>query len=779
MTLNTPHRGLGAGPVRRGGAAAHAACRRLRTGSTSGAAKRLEGCLLLRPHAGAGVAFVSANPLPSGHEGASVATDADRNGNRELEGAGGAGFGRRHRSPTRLYRLTGNVAERDRSRSRRTRTRPHHPSPRRRPRPSCTNDAIVTTASAAPTRLTASRLAPHQRPRPRQRARSRGMRRRRAWSTGGHADARAADGRRLPVGRSPPPRAPRPRVSVPLANARLRRVRAHGRRTAFTYQPRRARTPPSRDRRAHAGRCRSDVEVRNPSGVAVPIRRASRGCTLGPGDVPPLGAALFEEGRHVQLVLANPRGRRLDRAVTLPGGSPETFGTSPRSWPAGSASAWSRRVRTTSPATRPLAVVAFDGTATVTGASVTANVYQEGAEDSPIVVTPWTTASRPTRRRTTASTRRTSRAARRPLPGRSRAAVRRRGARPPARASRSSARLARFTGAATDQGVDTNGDGLFEHVALSLEVEVDEPGTYSAHARLLRGRTSARSSAGAEAGSPPGPLRRDRALRRRRHQEVPGGRRALAITDAVLTRLDDATRAGARGRPPAPRSASPARTRSRSSSGPSPSSRPGCVDAGSTPTPTGCSTCCASGSSRHAPGGGYTWTGDLRAPDGTVLGIASGQAFLDAGRHAPSSSCSPACPSGESGQNGPYTVGNVAVYGPPRRGGRRSTSWASPSRTSVTQFEGSAQVTFDQLIAAVKAVPITNGFPPRAGPPQDPAPHGPAGAEGRPARAPAAGHAVLLNGFIDEVQVLAQPRASPRPTPTAWSTWPSASIAQL
>ena len=134
-----------------------------------------------------------------------------------------------------------------------------------------------------------------------------------------------------------------------------------------------------------------------------------------------------------------------------------------------------------------------------------------------------------------------------------------------------------------------------------------------------------------------------------------------------------------------------------------------------------------------------------------MLGIASGQAFLNPGV-TPVEFQFPGLPIGESGQNGPYTVSNVAVYGPP--GAAAVLDELGLTRPYlVTQFEGS-EVTFDQLIAAVKAVPITNGFPPAqlirklllltVGLAQK------ADLHGHPQLA-----TLFLNGFIVEVQVLA------------------------
>jgi hypothetical protein len=107
--------------------------------------------------------------------------------------------------------------------------------------------------------------------------------------------------------------------------------------------------------------------------------------------------------------------------------------------------------------------------------------------------------------------------------------------------------------------------------------------------------------------------------------------------------------------------------------------------------------------------GFFTWTGDLRAPDDTVLGIASGQGFLDAGVTTVEFLFQ-GLPIGESGQDGPYTVSNVAAYGPPNAAAVLDQLGLTQAY-SVSQFEGSA-VTFAQLKAAVQAVPITTGFPP-------------------------------------------------------------------
>jgi hypothetical protein len=87
-----------------------------------------------------------------------------------------------------------------------------------------------------------------------------------------------------------------------------------------------------------------------------------------------------------------------------------------------------------------------------------------------------------------------------------------------------------------------------------------------------------------------------------------------------------------------------------------------------------------------------------------VLGVASDQGFLEAGVRALSFSFE-GRPIGVSGLDGPYVVGNVAVYGPPNAAavadevGRTRAYLAS-------QFEG-GRVSFDGLVDEVGRLVIT------------------------------------------------------------------------
>jgi hypothetical protein len=453
-----------------------------------------------------------------------------------------------------------------------------------------------------------------------------------------------------------------------------------------------------------------DVEVRNPLGAVVPPASFTV-LTLGPDDVPPLGGALFEEGRHVQLVLTNPPTGVWTVRATLPAGSPDVYGSLTAIMTGGlGVSALTSRPDYAVGDTVTLGVVAFDASGPVAGASVTANVYQEGQEDSPTVVTLVDDGNPPDAQADDGLY--SARLALLPAGSYLVEAVLQSG---PRRAVAGTsfeveARLARFSGTATDGGVDTNGDGLFDHVALSLGVEVDDPGSYSVHARLSAagGRTL---SAGTQQVLGPGTAA----------VAVPFGASAIktflaadgpwTIDEAVLTRLDD--------------TGIPVRVadvrRGLGLTGPyllAQLQRPITViplalaDVGLDTDADGLFDFLRVRfdiDTRQA--GAYTWTGDLRAADGTVLGVASGSAFLDAGVNTVEF-LFPGLPIGQSGQNGPYTVGNVAAYGPPNAAAVVD-ELGSTQPYAVTQFEGSVQpATFAQLIQAVQTVPISSGFPP-------------------------------------------------------------------
>ncbi len=110
VTLNTPHAGS---VLARYGVEARqlTALQAVRAGLNVAAAKSFEGAYYCDLTPARASAFIGANPLPSGAVGASVATDADQNGNAQIESAEAGGFTGGAVIANRLYQLIGSVAD--------------------------------------------------------------------------------------------------------------------------------------------------------------------------------------------------------------------------------------------------------------------------------------------------------------------------------------------------------------------------------------------------------------------------------------------------------------------------------------------------------------------------------------------------------------------------------------------------------------------------------------------------------------------------------------------
>jgi hypothetical protein len=109
VTLNTPHQGS---VLAQYGVEARqlTALQSARAGLNVAAAKGFEGAYYCDLTPARASAFVAANPLPSGAVGASVATDADQNGNAQIESGEAGGFTGGAFAANRLYQLIGRVA---------------------------------------------------------------------------------------------------------------------------------------------------------------------------------------------------------------------------------------------------------------------------------------------------------------------------------------------------------------------------------------------------------------------------------------------------------------------------------------------------------------------------------------------------------------------------------------------------------------------------------------------------------------------------------------------
>lgn len=454
-----------------------------------------------------------------------------------------------------------------------------------------------------------------------------------------------------------------------------------------------------------------DVEVRDAAGAPLDPATFTR-LALGPADVPPLGALLFEEGVHVQVAVAAPATGTWHVRVSLPAGSPDTLGNITAVMTGGlGVSAITSRPSYSAGESAVIGVLVFDGGTPVSPAIVTANVYQQGAEGSPLTVTLHDDGGDPDAAAGDglytaqvgglATGQYLVEASVVSAAGRATAGT----------DFEVAPRLARFDGVFSDAGVDTNFDGLFDHVALRLGALVEIPGTYAVTAVLRKDATHT-LSAGAQFTLAAGTAT----------LTVPFGASAIKtflaadgpyeIAEATLVRLADA---GA-GEHVADRRTSLGLTQAYSLSQlqrPVTVIPPGITDSGLDTDGDGLfDFLSVSFSVDTRQAGFYTWTGDLRAPDGTVLGVGSGQGFLPAGVTAVTIFF-PGTPIGQSGLDGPYAFGNAAAYGPTNAAAVADEVGRTRAYLS-SEFEG-GQVTFARLIADINALVITGpGGIPRA-----------------------------------------------------------------
>lgn len=453
-----------------------------------------------------------------------------------------------------------------------------------------------------------------------------------------------------------------------------------------------------------------NVEVLDPSGVPLDPAALTR-LTFGPADVPPLGAILFEEGAHVQAFVAAPASGTWRVRVALPAGSPDTLGNITVVMAGGlGVTALTSRPEYPAGESAVIGVLAFDGAAPVSPAIVTASVYQQGAEGSPLSVTLHDDGADPD---SAAGDGLYTAQVDGLATGHYLVEASVLSAAGSATAGTDfavSPRLARFDGVVSDAGVDTNADGLFDHVAVRLGAVVEVPGTYAITA-ILRRDAEHELAAGMEATLGAGPVTLAVPFAAAAIKTFLAADGPWEIAEATLVRIEQGaaervadrrtglglTQAYSLGQLQRPVTVIP----------------PGITDSGLDTDGDGLFDFLRvtfDVDTRQA--GFYTWTGDLRAPDGTVLGVGSGQGFLSAGVTAVTIFF-PGTPIGQSGLDGPYTFGNAAVYGP----FNAAAVVDEVGRTRAylaTEFEG-GEVTFARLIAQVEALVITGpGGIPRA-----------------------------------------------------------------
>lgn len=427
--------------------------------------------------------------------------------------------------------------------------------------------------------------------------------------------------------------------------------------------------------------------------------------TIGADETPELGAALFAPGEHVQLTVPNPPAGAWSISVTLPAGAISTIGTI-TTHATGGAGVAATTSRPTYQASQPvvLALLAFEGAIPIIDGSVVAEIYQTGGERSPQLVTLRDDGVEPDARSGDGIY---SASITGLLPGHYLAKV---------SLHRNSEEFiggtdfvvtvdsARLTGTSTDAGSDTNNDGLFDIVTVDIGVAIETAGSYEVVAELhtatgnaVIGAARAELAPGAQSISVPfaaTDLRRYLAIdgpwqiRNVRLLTAPVAPSAMQVlTDQIdgLGLTKPYTLAQLQR--------------------PITLIIPGITDSALDTNGDGLYeqlTVSFQVDTRSA--GHYTWTGDLRAPDGTTLGVAIGQGYLAAGV-IPVSFAFEGRPIGASNLDGPYTVGNVAIYGPVDAAAVIDEV-GHTREYQAAQFEG-GEVTFARLVNEVQRLVIT------------------------------------------------------------------------
>ncbi len=442
-----------------------------------------------------------------------------------------------------------------------------------------------------------------------------------------------------------------------------------------------------------------DVDIVDPSGASLGPAVLQR-FSLAPAEVPALGALLFGEGHHVQATITTPLAGQWTVHVTLPPHAPETLGSITTVITGGvNVAALTSRPSYTLGQTVSLAMLAFNGQAPVPNATVTGHVSQLGAESAPLPVT-----------------------------------LRDDGVTPDAVAGDGvyttslealpvghylaklvllhgeaqaiagvdfevSPSLARFSGSVSDVGVDTNSDGLFEFIQVRLGVHVDVPGTYEVLANLqlpsgasISSGTRATLTAGEQTLTIPFSATD---IRQYLAADGPWLIRDVRLVEVASIRgTDHREDFGATSAYPLSKLQRPLTL-----------ILPGLTESVVDTNGNGFF------DALHVnirvdtlQAGSYTWTGELRALNGALAGAAQGQGYVASG----TSSIRFTFEGKElaaSGLDGPYKVGNLAIYGPTNAAAVLEKAGTTRAYRAVL-FEGS-QLTVDRLREEIQGLLIT------------------------------------------------------------------------
>ena len=444
------------------------------------------------------------------------------------------------------------------------------------------------------------------------------------------------------------------------------------------------------------------VEIITPSGAPLDSAYVHR-VAVGPDDVPPVGALLFAEGYHVQAQLAAPSPGIWNVRATLPAGA-SSADVSVAVFIAGGLSVGLTASRSEYQSGQPvvLTLAAFRRDIPEQGLTATADVYAPGSE-----LTPRTLSLRDDGQGSDASAGDGlySGTLSDLIPGHYLVEATVRSGNDLARAA---ARFdviesqAMLQGTKRDSGVDANGDGLYDEIAVDVDVQVDRASTYTVLAMLTSDSAGSPIPAATKAVLPAGlgsvrvrfAADEIRGLFGQDGPWVVSDVRLLWTTDTgrdiVVDRVADLgpTSPYLLGQLQRPVTVFLEGISERAID----TDTNGLFDALQ-----------ATMRVDTLRAGSYTWTATVRAADGTPLDVSVGRGTLPVGVSTIGFSFDGKA-IGASGKDGPYLLLDAGIYGPPEAAALQSIP-AETQSYRFTQFEGSA-VTISRLIELVKALPI-------------------------------------------------------------------------
>lgn len=443
------------------------------------------------------------------------------------------------------------------------------------------------------------------------------------------------------------------------------------------------------------------VEILNPAGTAHTPDELNA-YFIDVNQSPPLGSLFFEPGHHVQMVIKNPVAGQWTLRLSLPLGSTDLVGNVSIVRQGGAAmNVFTSRQLFNQGQDVVIASALFDNNVAITNAAVTAEVVEKADLSNIYTVNLHDSGSDPdsvsgdglyTGSINSLQAGEYLITAKALVNGSQIEAV---------SEFRIVEPLGRINELVSNNGVDTNGDGLFEFISLNVELEIFQSGNYELQGIIQRDDNSINAinnedlSAGIHVVSllfaadeirsflkKDGPYTITELMLVKRSNSNSSGvlvdqHKNLGQTDAYL--LQDLQRP-------------PVQILSGIEVVTSDNDNNGLIDVLTT-----------SFKVDLLISSNFTWSGSLQTGSGVVLGVASGRSYLSSGQHTLSFNFA-GINIGESGIDGPYELRNVAIYG----GGEAAVSdvVGLTSAYRYTEFEGS-EASFDSLRSKIQSLIIT------------------------------------------------------------------------